>query len=106
MSGSFQNETAAVELADGSVMLNVRSESKANRRLVTVSPNGATGWSQPRFDDALVEPDLHGEHFAGVVSRRRSGAGEFCLLTRIISNGPTARQRLAKVAIARTCRSS
>jgi sialidase-1 len=50
------NETAAVELADGSVMLNVRSESKANRRLVTISPNGATGWSQPRFDDALVEP--------------------------------------------------
>jgi sialidase-1 len=50
------NEAAAVELADGSVMLNVRSESKANRRLVTVSPNGATGWSSPRFDEALREP--------------------------------------------------
>lgn len=50
------NETAAVELADGRVMLNVRSESKANRRLVTISPNGATGWSTPTFDPALVEP--------------------------------------------------
>lgn len=50
------NETVAVELADGRVMLNVRSESKAHRRLVTTSPNGATNWSRPRFDEALLEP--------------------------------------------------
>lgn len=50
------NETVAVELLDGSVMLNVRNESKANRRIVTVSPDGATRWSEPRFDEALLEP--------------------------------------------------
>jgi len=50
------NETGAVELADGRVMLNVRSESKAHRRLVTTSASGATGWGTPRFDDALLEP--------------------------------------------------
>lgn len=50
------NETIAIELADGSVMLNVRSESKAHRRLVTVSRDGATGWSTPKFDSALLEP--------------------------------------------------
>jgi len=50
------NEATAVELADGRVMLNIRSESKTNRRLVTTSPDGATGWSTPRFDDALWEP--------------------------------------------------
>jgi sialidase-1 len=50
------NETVAVELADGRVMLNVRNESKVHRRLVTTSPDGATGWSTPRFDDALLEP--------------------------------------------------
>lgn len=50
------NETVAIELADGSVMLNVRSESKAHRRLVTISKDGATGWSTPKFDDALLEP--------------------------------------------------
>jgi sialidase-1 len=50
------NETVAVELADGSVMLNVRSESKKHRRLVAVSKDGATGWSTPRFDEALLEP--------------------------------------------------
>jgi sialidase-1 len=50
------NETVAIQLADGRVMLNTRSESKAHRRLVTVSSDGATNWSTPKFDDALVEP--------------------------------------------------
>lgn len=50
------NETAAVQLADGRVMLNARSVSKASRRLVTTSKDGATSWSTPRFDAALFEP--------------------------------------------------
>ncbi|EEF62356.1 sialidase family protein [Pedosphaera parvula] len=50
------NETIAMELADGGVMLNIRSASKPNRRLVTTSPDGATHWTKPHFDDALVEP--------------------------------------------------
>lgn len=50
------NETVIVELADGRVMLNSRNESKANRRLVTISADGATGWSTPRFDQALFDP--------------------------------------------------
>jgi sialidase-1 len=49
------NETVAVELADGRVMLNVRNESPRHRRVVVVSPDGATGWSAPAFDDALTE---------------------------------------------------
>lgn len=50
------NETTLALLSDGSVMLNTRSTSAANRRLVTVSANGATGWSTPLFDQALWEP--------------------------------------------------
>ncbi|MEX2581065.1 MAG: FAD-dependent oxidoreductase [Verrucomicrobiales bacterium] len=50
------NETVAVELADGRVMLNARNESKAHRRLVVTSPDGAADWSEPRFDDELLEP--------------------------------------------------
>lgn len=50
------NETVIVELADGRVLLNVRSESKANRRIIVESADGATGWSKPRFDEALLEP--------------------------------------------------
>src|SRR4051812_35265102 len=52
----FPNEAMAVELVDGSVMLNIRTESKVYRRLVTTSPDGATHWSRPTFDQALREP--------------------------------------------------
>ena len=65
------NETVAIELADGSVMLNVRSESKTHRRLVTVSKDGATGWGKPKFDDALLEPIC----IAGIV-RYSTGSAE------------------------------
>ena len=50
------NETVLVQLTDGRVLLNVRSESTNHHRLVTTSMDGATGWSRPRFDAALVEP--------------------------------------------------
>jgi sialidase-1 len=50
------NECCVAELSDGSVMMNARSPSKANRRLVTISKDGATKWSEPKFDDALPEP--------------------------------------------------
>lgn len=63
------NETVAIELNDGSVMLNVRSESKAHRRLVTTSKDGATGWSTPKFDDALLEPICMG----GIVRYNHGG---------------------------------
>jgi sialidase-1 len=63
------NETVAIELNDGSVMLNVRSESKAHRRLVTTSKDGASGWSSPKFDDALLEPICMG----GIVRYNHGG---------------------------------
>jgi len=54
----FRNpsETVMVELADGRVLFNIRSESKENRRLVSISRDGVRGWSEPRFDPALLEP--------------------------------------------------
>jgi sialidase-1 len=50
------NETMITELSDGRVMLVSRSVSKANRKLVTTSPDGATGWTTPVFHDQLWEP--------------------------------------------------
>jgi sialidase-1 len=50
------NETSLVELADGGVLLNIRSESNVNRRAVAISKDGATAWSKPEFQDALWEP--------------------------------------------------
>ena len=50
------NETSLVELLDGRVMLNIRSESKEHRRAISLSPDGATGWTTPAFHDELLEP--------------------------------------------------
>ncbi len=50
------SETMAIQLADGRVALNVRSESKTHRRLVTYSRDGARGWTKPEFQQQLVEP--------------------------------------------------
>jgi sialidase-1 len=71
------SETLAVELADGRVMLNARTESKTHRRLVTTSKDGATDWTQPRFDEALREPIC----MAGLVRYPfKTASGTNCLL--------------------------
>src|SRR5262249_27324732 len=50
------SESTIAELADGRVMLNIRSESPEHRRATAISPNGATDWSVAKFDEQLVEP--------------------------------------------------
>lgn len=50
------SETVAVELTDGRVLFNLRSESMNNRRLVAVSPDGVTGWEIRGFDPVVREP--------------------------------------------------
>jgi len=56
----YPSETTAVELSDGRVMLNIRSETAVHRRAVSISQAGsnagAMGWSTPAFDQALIEP--------------------------------------------------
>lgn len=56
--GDFNNpnETMITELSDGRVMLVSRSVSKANRKIVTTSPDGAGNWTKPAFHDELWEP--------------------------------------------------
>lgn len=50
------SETMLVELSGGRVLANIRSESQRHRRLLSVSPDGATGWSTPAFQEELLEP--------------------------------------------------
>jgi sialidase-1 len=50
------SETVAVELVDGRVLFNIRTEADEHRRLVAISPDGVSGWSAPYFDNALLEP--------------------------------------------------
>jgi sialidase-1 len=60
------NETEAVQLDDGSVLLNMRNRGHQRRRAIAVSADGpgrpppATGWSTPRLDNALLEPRCFG----------------------------------------------
>ncbi|RFC45466.1 MAG: sialidase-1 [Verrucomicrobia bacterium] len=71
------NETAAVELSDGRVMLNARTNSAVNRRLISISPNGATHWSAPLFDFALFDPKCMGS-LIRVPSENPRGRLLFC----------------------------
>jgi sialidase-1 len=50
------SETVAVELSSGVVALNIRSESNEHRRAVSISKDGAHGWSRPEFQSELLEP--------------------------------------------------
>ena len=50
------SETLAVELSDDRVLLNIRNEGPFGRRLISISPDGVSGWSKPEIDDALLEP--------------------------------------------------
>jgi sialidase-1 len=56
MNGIEMQQAATPQFREGSVCLNIRSESEVLRRLVATSPDGASGWSLPWFDDALLEP--------------------------------------------------
>jgi sialidase-1 len=50
------NEAEAVQLANGRVLLNARSSSKAQRRIETTSRGGIGPWSPPQFQRDLVDP--------------------------------------------------
>lgn len=50
------SETLPLELSNGRVLFNVRTESTENRRLIVTSPDGATDWQIEKWDDALLEP--------------------------------------------------
>ncbi|MFZ9748112.1 MAG: sialidase family protein, partial [Opitutaceae bacterium] len=50
------SEAIATELPGGRVLLLARTRSAAHRKVATVSPDGASGWSRPEVVPDLVEP--------------------------------------------------
>lgn len=50
------SESMAVQLADGRVLMSIRNESTKNRRVFSISPDGAKDWTKPEFDEGLFEP--------------------------------------------------
>lgn len=58
------SEHALVQLADGRVMSNIRSESPTYRRLISYSDDGASAWSEPEFHEDLFDPICMGSMVA------------------------------------------
>lgn len=56
------NETTAAQLADGTVLLNMRCTPPC--RAVTRSKNGYSGWSKPELDRNLTDPGCFGSSVA------------------------------------------
>jgi sialidase-1 len=83
------SETAAVELSDGRVMLNIRHESEPHLRGISVSQDGATGWSPMRFDPMLPEPICFGSLVR--LSKRSEGGKDRLLF--VNPHNPTGRER-------------
>lgn len=54
--GDNTNECQAVELADGTVLINMRSYHGKNRRALATSRDGGETWSEITLDPALIEP--------------------------------------------------
>ncbi len=54
------NESTLVELADGSLLQNMRSYHGKNRRAVAVSQDGGLTWSPVKLDETLIEPICQG----------------------------------------------
>lgn len=50
------SETALAELADGTVMINIRHEASRRRRMIAYSGNGSGGWHGFHFEEALPDP--------------------------------------------------
>lgn len=50
------NETSTVQLSNGDVLMNMRHESKAHYRAITVSKDGTCDWSTPVYDMELPDP--------------------------------------------------
>ena len=54
------DECAAVELGDGTLLLNMRHNLGRHRRAIARSRDGGRTWSDFRFDEALIDPGCQG----------------------------------------------
>jgi sialidase-1 len=54
--GDYVNECQAVELFDGTLLMNMRSYHGKNRRAIAFSRDGGLTWSKATLDPTLIEP--------------------------------------------------
>jgi sialidase-1 len=80
------NESTIVELSEGSLLHNMRSYHKKNRRAVATSKDGGLTWSQVKLDEALIEPVCQGS----ILRCTWSGDG---MKSRILFSNPASTKR-------------
>ncbi len=66
------NESTMAELADGTLMLNMRNASKARNRQVTTSKDGGNTWSDIYPDSTLIEPVCQGHLIQYKAGRKKA----------------------------------
>ena len=81
------SETQVVELADGSLMLNTRSQPN---RTVCISTDGGKTWGRPRVDKTLTDSELYGGCQASLL--RYTTAGDVYAKSRLLFANPADRR--------------
>lgn len=84
--GAFTNESTIVELADGSLYLNMRSYMDDRRRRVSFSRDGGATWTESVADNALIEPRCQGSAIRYTRQPRSA-------LNRILFSNPASEKR-------------
>ena len=88
VAGEKTNESAVAELADGSLVLNMRSYDGRNRRAIARSRDEGLTWSDVTLDPALVEPVCQASLVTAERPGRRPG-------DRLLFSNPAATSRIA-----------
>lgn len=107
------NECQVAELRDGTLVLNMRSYHKKNRRAIARSADGGLTWSPLEWDEALIEPVCQASliaaggvlYFSNPASTKRErmtvrssrDGGRTWAASRVLHEGPAAYSCLAAV---------
>lgn len=89
------NECAVVELADGSLLLNMRSFRGRQRRAIAFSRDGGQTWSACREDPALIEPVCQ----AAMIRWTRPSAGKAGKTGPLLFCNPASTRRREQLTI-------
>jgi len=91
------NECQVAELADGSLLLNMRNHgSRRRQRGTATSPDGGLTWSEVRFDPALVEPVCQASLLR--YTRRPDGAKD-----RLLFSNPGTEKTRTRMTVRLSC---
>lgn len=80
MDANASDECEAVELADGTIYMNMRSRQGKRQRAYSISKDGGQTWSPVKYDAKLPEPSVQGSVIR-LTSQREHGRNRLLLAT-------------------------